>query len=149
MSTLTDAQVGDLGGAVTDIFGALGQETAASAYTKAAAISTSNAAITASSGAITQEQENRLIMQTIGAEKASTAASGFETNSGGALDLMRSSVQQGALAKQLIANQSLITQQGFQQQAASETAQASQSKSAGTGGFLGGAIKIGAALFGL
>ncbi len=143
---LTDATFNDLGGAVSSLFGAVGSEQAASAYTTAAKIASSNSDITLRSGQIQAGQEARTVYQGIGSEKATTAAAGFDTSSGSAGDLLRSSVQQGALAKQLIVNQSEITAQGFQQQAAAYEGQAAASKTASTGGFLGGVLKIAGAV---
>ena len=109
--------IGDVGGAVSDLFGAEGSNKAGEAYGTAADIATKNAALTLRSGQIQQQQEDIQLNKTIGGENAETAGAGF-SNSGSALLLMRSSVQQGALAKQLISNQTQITAQGYDQQAA-------------------------------
>lgn len=148
MSLLTDSQYTDLGGAVSDIFGAAGAMSSASAYETAAKIASSNADITLRSGQIQAEQEQRTVFQALGAEKATTAGAGFNTTSGSAGDLLRSSVQQGALAKQLIVNQSEITAQGFEQQAAAYKGQAGAAKTSAGGGILGGLIKV-AGIFGI
>lgn len=107
----------DIGGAVSDLFDAAGSAKAGSAYGQAASIAEQNAAITLRSGEIQQQQENQGIIQAIGGEQASVAGAGF-TQGGTAGDLMRMSVQKGALNKQLLANQTEITAQGFDQQAA-------------------------------
>lgn len=158
----------DLGGAVSDLFAAEGASQAGSAYGKAATIARANAGLseqnvllTARSGQIQQMQAQRSIVQTLGAEQASTAAAGFDTSSGSALDLMRSSVQQGALSKQLLANQTEITEQGFRQQelgylqeaeayTGQQQAAQTQAKGSAAGGILktiGGIVGLGMSIF--
>ena len=131
-----------IGGAVEDLFGAIGADQSAAAYKKAAEIASSNADITLRSGQIQAGQEARTVYQALGTEKATTAAAGFDTSSGSAGDLLRSSVQQGALAKQLIVNQSTITAQGFQQQSAAYVGQETAAKTKGAGNLIGGVLSI-------
>ena len=141
--------VSELGGAVDDLFGMFGSKKAASSYDKAASIAEGEKAITLRSGAIQQQQEDQSIIQAIGGEQASVAGAGF-TQGGSAGDLMRMSVQKGALNKQLLANQTEITAQGFEQQAQAYHGQeeAANVKAGGQG--IGGLLKTGlsiAALF--
>lgn len=112
----------DFGSAAADLLMAEGSREAAKAYGQASAIATSNSNLTLRSGQIQEEQESRAITQALGSENADVASAGFK-NSGSALYLMKSSLQQGALAKQLISNQTEITAQGYQQQAAAYTGQ--------------------------
>lgn len=130
----------DIGGAVSDIFGAVGSKQAASSYDTAAKIAEGNKAVTLRSGEIQQQQENQTIIQAIGGEQASVAGAGF-TAGGSAGDLLRMSAQKGALNKQLLANQTEITAQGFDQQAAAYKGQeeAANVKAAGQGA--GGILK--------
>lgn len=114
----------DIGGAVSDLLGASGTQKAAKAtraagvaYGQAATIALQNKDITLRSGNIQQQQEDQGIIQAIGSEKASVAGAGFDTGAGSAGDLLRMSTQKGALNKQLLANQTEITAQGFEQQA--------------------------------
>jgi hypothetical protein len=148
MSDKFDA-VNELGGAVSDIFGMFGSQQAASSYDKARDVAEQNKAITLRSGAIQQQQEDQTIFQSIGGTRAAVAGAGFASG-GSAGDLLRMSAQKGALNKQLLANQTEITAQGFEQQAQAYEGQkeAAQTKSAGQG--IGGLLKTGlsiAALF--
>lgn len=136
----------ELGGAVSDLFGMFGSQQAASSYDKAAQIAEENKALTLRSGAIQQQQENQTIIQSLGAQTASTAGAGFDVSAGSSGDLLRMSTQKGALNKQLLANQTEITAQGFEQQAEAYRGQkeAAQTKSAGQG--IGGLLKTGLSL---
>lgn len=131
---------GGFGGAVSDLFGAYGSEQAAQAYKKEAQIASENAQISETSSQIQQAQEARAVTQAIGTEGASTAAAGF-TMGGNASDLMRQSIQQGALAKSLIAQQGAITTLGFEQQAQAAKGKAAASQTQAGGGLFGGLLK--------
>lgn len=131
---------GDLGGAVSDIFGAVGQFKSASGYQKAAQYATQNAQISEESTAIQEAMAQRKIYQTIGGQQADVAGAGLAA-SGSALDLLRSSAEQGSLTKQLVANQGAINVAGYQAEAASYESMASAAKTAGSGGILGGILK--------
>lgn len=139
---------GDIGGAVSDIFGAIGDEQAASAYEKEAQIAGQEAQISQTSAAIQGAQMARAVTQAVGTEAAGTEAAGF-TMGGNASDLMRQSLQQGALAKSLIAQQGAINTLGFQQQEQAAQGKAAASKTAGAGGFLGGLVKGASAVAGI
>jgi hypothetical protein len=89
-------------------------------YDLAAALATANEAYTAQSTRIQQSQTDRQITQTIGTQQAGVAGSGFSSG-GSAGDLLRDSASQGALAKGVLANQGLITEAGFNEQATSYT----------------------------
>lgn len=137
-----------LGGAVSELFGAVGDEQAAAAYTKEAQIAGENANIAQTSANIQTAQEARAVTQAIGSEEATTASGGF-TMGGNASDLLRQSLQQGALATSLVKQQGAINVLGYQEQEQAAQGKAAASKTAGTGGFLGGALKIGGAIAGL
>lgn len=141
--------IGDVGGAVSDLFGASGSEAAGQAYGTAAQIANSNAALTLRSGQIQEQQQDIALTKAIGGEKATTSGAGFNNSGGTATDLLRSSAQQGALSKQLIANQTEITAQGYTQQAAAYTGQqqaaqqeANAQKASGASKGLSGALGI-------
>lgn len=134
----------DLGGAVGDIFGGIGSLKAADAYGKAANIELQNAAIAKESTQIQETQTQRQIFQTLGAQQAAVGASGF-ASSGTAQDLLRSSISQGALQKQVIAAQGQINVNAYEAQATAYQGQAAASKAAAGGGFLGGILKIASA----
>lgn len=132
---------GNIGGAVSDIFGAIGDFQAASAYEKEAQYAGENAQISQTSAAIQEAQEQRAITQAVGTEAATTEAAGF-TMGGNASDLMRQSLQQGALAKSLISQQGAITTLGYEEQQQAAGAKATASNTAGAGGIIGGVLKV-------
>lgn len=118
-------------GAVSDIF--QGQATAdslqlkatgdvaeAGNYDLAAALATQNEQFTEQSTAVKQTQEQRQIYMGMGTTQADVAGAGFNM-SGSALDLMRSGAQQGALTKQIIGQQGLITEASYNEQAQAYT----------------------------
>jgi hypothetical protein len=132
--------LGDFGGAVSDLFGAYGSEQAAAAYTKEAQFAGQNAAISRTSAAIQEAQETRAVTQAVGSESATTSAAGF-TMGGNASDLMRQSLQQGALAKSLITQQGTITTLGYEEQQQAAQGKAAASKTQAAGGLFGGLLK--------
>ena len=152
---------GELGGGISGIFGGIagqaeagGFEAAADAYGKAANIANQNANLTDFSTKIQVAQLNRKIEQTTGAELAATA--GANVAGGSAGDLMRSSIQQGALAKSVAQTQGAVNKNGFLQQAEAYTGmqgqaegEASAAKAKSTGSFISGALGIAGALFSL
>lgn len=130
----------DFGGAVSDIFGSVGSSQAAGAYKKAAQIAQSNAQLAKTATGIQETQLGIQTFQALGTEKAQTAGAGFKTTSGSAGDLLRSSAQQAALAKQVIATQGQITEQGYEQQAQAYTGQAQAAQTAAKGQGAGGIL---------
>jgi hypothetical protein len=125
---------GDLGGAVSDLFGssahkakAAGDRIEAENYDLASSLALQNEKFTEMSTAIKQSQLDRSIFQTIGGQQADVAGAGF-AESGSALDLLRSSAQQGALTKAVAGQQGLITEAGYQEQAQSYTNLASAAR---------------------
>lgn len=128
----TKIQVGQglfngIGGAVNDLFSSesaaeglrlrsRGNLAEAGLYDESARLSRLNEEFTRQSTEIQQVQTERNIMQTIGKQQSDVAGSGFAA-SGTALDLLRSSAQQGALTHQLLGQQGLITEAGQEQQA--------------------------------
>lgn len=137
---VSQAGFADLGGAVSDIFGAVGKFAEAKGYKAAAGYAQSNAEISQQSTNIQEYQAQRQIEKTLGGQQSDVAGAGLAA-SGSALDLFRDSAQQGSLTKQLIANQGAINVQGYQAEAASYDAMATAAKAAGSGGILGGIIK--------
>jgi hypothetical protein len=121
-STLTSAS-----GAVSDLFAAEGHRAKAQGdrfeaenYDRASVLATQNEKFTETSTAIKQAQLDRENFKMIGGQEADVAGAGFAA-SGSALDLMRDSAQQGALTKAVGAQQGLITEAGYDEQAASYT----------------------------
>lgn len=152
-----------IGGAVNDLFSsqatasglrlkAQGDLVEAGNYDLAAALAKQNEQFTEQSTAVKQAMADRQIYMGIGTERADIAGSGF-AESGTSLDLLRSSAQQGAMQKQLLGQQGLITEAGYNEQrtaytnladfarstAATEESMASQ---AITAGYVSAAFKV-------
>lgn len=130
----------DIGGAVADIFSAQGAATSASTYRQAAAFSKQNAKYEAEATAIKEAQATRQAYLGVGATRADIGNSGFG-NSGSALDLLRSGVQQGALQRNLISIQGNINVNSYNQQAAAELGQAQSADQAAQGDMFGAILK--------
>lgn len=92
-------------------------------------------------GAIKQESLNRQIYQTVGQNKAATAANGFQL-SGSALDVVQQTAQQGGIAKGIAAINTANEVQSYE-------AQAKAAENAGIGGIIGGGLSLIGGLFGL
>lgn len=131
----------NFGGAVSDLFGAFGDFEAANAYGKEAKIAEQNATLTEVSGAVTEAQTARAVTLAKGTEEAGTAAGGFSTSGSGG-DLMRMTLQQGALQKGLVTNQTAITAAGFEQQAEAAKGQEQAANTKGAGGLFGGVLSL-------
>ena len=146
--------IGDLGGAVSDIFSYEGSQAsaasdriAAAGYRKASGIATDNLAIEEQSVAIKQQQADRAIYQNESAQKATAAANGFE-EAGSAASILADSANQGHIQKTLIDEQGQITENATKIQVASLDTQAQQADAAaaaadtaGIGHLVGGAFK--------
>lgn len=87
-------------------------------YDLASGLARQNEAYTEQSTRLQQYQLNRQVTQAIGGQQASVAGAGF-ASSGSALDIMRDSASQGALAHGTLAQQGVITEAGFEEQAKS------------------------------
>jgi len=130
-----------ISGAVGDIFGGIGDFMSASGYKKAAAIDTENKALTQEGVNITEFQQGRKNFQTIGAQQAEVAGAGLSAG-GTNLNLLRSSMQQGSMAKQQIQVQGDITEANFQEEADAHSAAASSATTAGIGSLLSAPFKF-------
>lgn len=131
----------NIGGGISDIFGAIGDFAEASAYKKAAKIAEQNAFLAKESGRIQQAQEARKLYEVTGQEAAATGASGFAAG-GSNLDVVRGSLQQSGLQHQLIGLQAGIQEGSFKQQAAAYQGQAQAASAAGMGGIFGGLLSF-------
>lgn len=87
-------------------------------YDLAAALARDNEAYTEQSTRVQQAQLDRQVTQAIGGQQAGVAGAGFAA-SGSALDLLRDSASQGALARGVLGQQGAITEAGFEEQAKS------------------------------
>lgn len=145
MPALSADFFGDIGGGISSIFGAVGDLKEADAYKKASSIATQNAVLERESTGIQLAQQGRKVFQTLGAQAAQVGAAGLSA-SGSSLDVLRGSVQQGSLQKQLISLQGGIQENSFKQEAASYQGMAGAAKAAAGGGILGGLFKVAAAV---
>lgn len=133
------------GQAFQDLFGSQGAAAEANSYKGAALLARQNAQLSSASTRIQDTQLARQIFQTEGTQVADVAGAGF-TESGSALDLLRSSAQQGALAKSLTNIQGAINENSYAAQAGAyegAAAAAGENANANTIGAiasLGGAI---------
>jgi hypothetical protein len=101
-------------------------------YTLAQQLAQQNAQYTAASTAIQAAQEQRQVTMTIGGQKAAVGGAGL-AESGSALDLLRSSASQGALAVGTLKTQGQITEAGYNEQAASYGIMASTANATAAG----------------
>lgn len=141
---LSDSFFGNLGGAVSGVFGAIGQAQSAKGYKQAAEFASENATIAGESAKIQQLQAGRQIYKNLSTANADIAANGL-AGGGSAGDILRDSAQQGALTKQLITQQGAINVLGYQAEAASYSSMASAAKSSSFGDLLGAGLKLAAA----
>lgn len=143
--------LGGVGGAVSDLFGAKGYKAEATAYTKARDFSTDSAAVTKAAGAIKETQQQRELYKVVGSQRAGYAASGVAM-AGSALDVLRSSMAEGELDRQLIRTQTSIDENAYLSEAAAYQGQADAAKNAGKAkkaSAVGNIISAGLAIFGL
>lgn len=145
-----------IGGAVGDIFGAVGGlkdakglKSQAQGYERAAAISDLNKEIAGQASAIQMVQSDRDIYKALGSQAAAIGGANLAA-SGSALDIMRDSARQGSLTKQLLGRQSQIEQLAYEQEAdsykqmaAASTSAASSAKKSATGKIIGTALDVG------
>lgn len=129
------------GNAVSDIFGAVGDFQNAKGLKKAAQYADLSAQIAQQSAQIKSVQAGRQLYKFMGGQVSDIASAGLKL-SGSALDVMRDSATQGALSKQLIANQGAIDVMGYKAEAASYASQASAAKSSGIGKAIGAGLSI-------
>jgi hypothetical protein len=151
----TSAQTGaGFSAAVGDIYAGFGAQTKAQGdlleaqnYGLAAKYALQEAAYTKTSTAIQEFQQTRENTKALGQTTADVAGAGFST-SGSSMDLLREGASQGALAKAVLGEQGLITEQGYKEQAqsfsnmqAAANMAAGAEKTAATGDFIAGGIQ--------
>jgi hypothetical protein len=88
----------------------------ASEYDLAQALATQNANYVKASTAIQAAQQDRATTMTIGSQRAAVGGGGL-AESGSALDLLRDSASQGALARSVLVTQGSMQEQGYEEQA--------------------------------
>ena len=130
-----------IGGAVNDLYAAKGDKASAASYAQAAQIATTNSQIAQNSEKTNQLQIQRQISQVGGSQEAALGM-GNMAESGSGLDVMRESMQQGAIAKSEAAQQGTIQVQGYQQQAQQYQQMEDAANSAAHGSEVAGALQI-------
>jgi hypothetical protein len=120
---LSGSAISSFGGAVSDLFAAdayrfkaQGDQYEKENYQLAAQFADQNVQYTEWSTAIKQMQEDRELSKSLGETRADVAGAGFAA-SGSALDLLRESASQGAIARAVTGEQGLITEAGYKEQA--------------------------------
>lgn len=106
-----------------------GGEAEAQQYDIAAGIGANNAQIELVSGQLQQFQNTRKLVQTLGQQTAGYAGAGF-ASSGSALNVARSSLQQGLLQNQVLGLNANLAAGGYLEQAAASTAEATTARTA-------------------
>lgn len=134
---LGNSTFSDVGAGVSDIFAAQGARAKQGSdyaeqreYQDAAGLAFQNEEITKQSTAIKEAQLNREVTMSLGKTTADVAGAGF-AESGSALDILRSSAQQGALSKAVAGQQGLIQEAGFEEQGQSYLQMANAAGEAG------------------
>jgi len=121
----------DFGQADAESALAKGDTEESSAYTTAEAIANANARLATVGGQVQQAQEGIQIRQTLGSQRAAVAAGGFQ-ESGSALDLLRSSTQQGLLQQQITGINAQEQSAGYQEQGEAAAAEGAATTAAGS-----------------
>ena len=111
---------------------AQGDTAEATGYDLASALARQNEAYVVQSTAIQESQLSRQITATIGTQKAGVAGAGL-ASSGSAVYLLADSASQGALAKNVLAQQGQITEAGYEEQAQSYDTMSAAAKMAASG----------------
>jgi fermentation-respiration switch protein FrsA (DUF1100 family) len=155
----SSATGGAAGAGVSDIFQGFADQTKAKGdyaeaanYNLAADYANQEASFVKQSTAIQEFQQGRELTKSLGQTAADVAGAGFATT-GSAIDLLRDSASQGALAKAVLGEQGLIQEQGYKEQAASFESMANAAVIAGgaenkaaTGSFIGAGISAATAV---
>lgn len=133
------------GQAIQDLFQNRGASAEANSYSSAALLAEQNAQLASASTKIQETQLARQIFQSEGTQITDVAGAGF-TESGSALDLLRSSAQQGSLAKSLTNIQGAINENSYAAQAGAYEGAAKAAGENATANTIGAIASIGGAL---
>ena len=138
----------DLGGAVSDFYGAQADKSRASGdlleaqnYGLAAGFADQNAIFTQWSTAIKGAQQDREVYMNLSQQGADVGGSGL-SQSGSALDVLRDSASQGALQRAVLGEQG----QSYTNMQLAATQAASAENKAATGAYISGGIKAAAGI---
>jgi hypothetical protein len=127
-------------GAVGDIFAAQGDQLEAQYYGLAAGQASVNAMLEGYQTKIRETQSQRQVFQTISAQQAGYAG-GNIAESGSAMDVLRSSAQQGAMQNAIISEQGIQQQAAYSEQALSYQSMAKVAENAATGDWISAGIR--------
>ena len=123
--SLSTGGIGSIAGGVSDLFSAMGYKAKAQGdafekqnYLLAGTLADQNEQYTEWSTGIKQAQEDRDLFKSLGTTKADIAGAGL-AESGSALDILRESASQGAMARAVTGEQGLIAEAGYREQAQS------------------------------
>jgi hypothetical protein len=111
-------------GAAADLLKGQGDTIEAGMYGTASDLATLNADYTAQSTAIQTAQADRQMFMVAGSQRAAAGASG-SSGGGSASDIMANAASQGALNRQVLQQQGVITEAGYTEQATAYTDQQS------------------------
>lgn len=152
---LSSSTFGNIGGAVSDIFGAMaagerkkGYRAEAEGFETAARLSGENADLAKISTEIQQTQAERKALKVIGGQIADVAGAGFGAG-GTAIDLLADSNRQASLEQAILGVQGDIQENAYEQQERSFLTQAEAARSAAKasgiaeiGGYIGAGFKF-------
>jgi hypothetical protein len=117
--------ISGVGSAVSDLFAAEGAQYKAEGeefekqnYLEASQLAAQNEQFTQQSTAIKEGQADRQLYMSLGKTSAGVGGAGLAA-SGSALDILRSSAQEGATTRAVLGQQGLITEAGYAEQAQS------------------------------
>jgi hypothetical protein len=123
--SLSTGGIGSIAGGVSDLFASMGYKAKAQGdafeqqnYLLAGTLADQNEQYTEWSTGIKQAQEDRELFKSLGTTKADIAGAGL-AESGSALDILRESASQGAMARAVTGEQGLIAEAGYREQAQS------------------------------
>lgn len=139
------SDITEVGGAIGSLFTAQGNAAQAKDFQGAATLATQNAQLAMASTKIQATQTARTVAQSLGSSTADVAGAGF-TTSGSALDILKESASQGALAKSLVNIQGAINENSYAAQAGAYQGEANAAKEASTAGTIGAIASIGGGL---
>ena len=114
-----------------DLAAEAGYRAESQAYSEAAGFSRGNVQLAAESTLIQQYQQQRALAQSLGKTTAELGAAGLSSGGSG-LDILRSSMAQGALARGLIGVQGSVEENAYAAQAVSEVGLSKQAEAAAT-----------------
>lgn len=137
-----------IGGAVNDLFAAMGKAAEAKNYGLAADLARKNADYVEESTAIKKTQAAREAYKTSSESEAQISGYGFDL-SGSGMDILRENAAQAQLTQDVLTKQGAIQQEGYEVQADSYDNMAKAAKKGILGSEIAGALKLAGAAMAL